>query len=425
MTLDQLRQKVFNGEALSDAELHRLKNALQNREAEGLAAILVQALVNADAIDEALLLVTRLLKDAPRDAQLHLAKARALIAMEKWNEAEPALKQALALHGGSDPEVEKALAVIHLRRGEFERARQTIERLLQADPFDHEAQQLLLELQQLEGATLNSAPDATAAADAFKAALTGALNRRSIAFLLQGDQLLIRSGRSTIARFSLRTLLDEFRTTGRTMEAYADTLTSEMADRGLGVRAGRLHLLSSVLPVLRDDAFLEKAEGAARREGPAGLWVFYVIEDPAFVRYVPQRSLDRSRVTLEELDERAWKNLARKPAPLKPIELVQGALRIAAQSTGLWGLTGNDGHDPARMLATATRAQLEEKLGAVPMRVYLGLRELVLLCRADDEAHAKQLAEMSAADDGINGVFELRNGILNSLSAWAESDVTA
>ncbi len=417
MTLDQVRLKVFAGEALTDAELARLQVAVQNHEDRDVRALWVQALVNADALPEALTLADRLLRDAPRDAQLLLAKARALISAERWADAEPVLTQALAVNP-DDPEIFKALAVIHLRRHELARAHDWVKKALERDPFDAEAQTLMAELApQVEG----SAPElaSSAAERDFREKTLEALKRKSIAHLVQGDSLLIRAGTGAAARLSWPALRSQQRASGQSVDTFAEALATELAQRTLGLKPGRLPLLLKVLPVVRDARFLEQAEGAVHREGPADTFIFYVIEDPAFVRYVPERSLQSARVTLDELDEHAFKNLAHKPVLPKPIELVQGALRLAAEPTGLWGLTGNDGHDAARLFSRPTQAALEETLGAEPLRCYLGLRELVLLCRASDEALATQLSQMQATDEGIAGAFEYHRGTLKRLSAWS------
>jgi len=418
--LDKIRLKVWDGESLSEQEFDDLKKAVQNRASPELHGTLVQALVNADAVDEALSLVNRLLSENPYDAQLHIGKARALMSKEEYGEAEVSLKSALKINP-NDPEVLKALVVIWMRRGEFLKAKKTIEEMLREDPLDSEAQQLSLELESAEVKLAN--PNAQKLQDPqFRGAVVSSLKARSIPFLIQGDNLLIRSGKSTVARLVLSELQSDFETSGHSLDSYADSMATELSERTLGIRPGKLHLLSKVLPLLREPAFLESAVGAVHREGPAGLLVFYVIEDPSFARYVPERALAKSQLELDELDAQAFQNLESIPVKLKPIELVDGALKIAEALTGLWGLTGNDGHDAARLLVPKIRREIESQMGPGRWRVYLGLRELVLLCREDNLEMVEQLETLQAADNGIAGRFEIENGILQALASWPQAE---
>jgi len=170
-----------------------------------------------------------------------------------------------------------------------------------------------------------------------------------------------------------------------------------------------------VLPVVRDSGFLERGLGTARREGPAGLWLFYAIEDPEVVLYVPEGLLATWRIPLEELDLAAWKNLETRPTDVRALELEQGALRLSVTPTGLWALAHGDGHDGARLLTPSHQATIERVVGPGPHRVYLGLRELVLLCQETDEPSVKKLEGLDAAREGIQGTWRLHEGRLSPL----------
>jgi hypothetical protein len=236
---------------------------------------------------------------------------------------------------------------------------------------------------------------------------------------LQKEQLLVRLGKGGVARLELKSLYRGFLDQAASLEVAVEALGKELAERALGVPAGRAPLLAEVLPVLRESAFVERAVGAAHREGPAGLLVFYVLEDPQLVRYVPLGVLSSHRLTLEELDDAAWKNLDNQTVAPRALELELGALRLASEPTGLWALARGDGHDAARLLCPSQQAQVIEKLGAGPMRVYLGLRELVMLCRADDGPNVAKLAGLEASADGIPGAFQLSAGRISRLDDWS------
>jgi hypothetical protein len=100
--LQRIKEKVWNGEVLSNDELSELRRAAQNEGGPTLRTTVAQALINADAISAAIPILEAVRRDFPRDLQAHLAMARALISVEKWNEAEAPLNQALALNPG-DP----------------------------------------------------------------------------------------------------------------------------------------------------------------------------------------------------------------------------------------------------------------------------------------------------------------------------------
>src|SRR5688500_4243648 len=122
LSLDELRRKVEAGERLSDEELAALKRAAQEQGGPTWRLALAHGLVNAEAADRALPWLERLARERPRDVQVQLGHARALVALERWAEAERPIQLALAL-SPQDPEAMKALAAVCLRRGEIARAR--------------------------------------------------------------------------------------------------------------------------------------------------------------------------------------------------------------------------------------------------------------------------------------------------------------
>lgn len=413
MELDRIRVKVWNGETLSDVELDLLRRAAQHEGGPLLRTTVAQALINADQLPQAVGLLETIRRDFPGDLQVHLALGRALISMEKWTEAEAPLTRALALNP-DDPEPMKAMATIALRRAEFPRARALLEHVLRVDPFDTEAQLLFSEVEATAPAELTAAPTL----EDFTHALAERLRAQSTPHLLQKDQLLIRLGKGGVARFELDALFHEAQRMGRSIAEGVELFAKDLAERSLGLPAGRLHLLAKVLPVVRDSAFLERGLGTARREGPAGLWYFYAVDDPEVVLYVPEGLLAALRISLEQLDDAAWKNLEARPTEVRALELEQGALRLSVTPTGLWALAHGDGHDASRLLTPSHQAKMERVAGPGPWRVYLGLRELVLFCHERDEVSARKLEGLDSAREGIQGAWRLHEGRLTSLPDW-------
>ncbi|GMU59538.1 MAG: hypothetical protein AMXMBFR34_13010 [Myxococcaceae bacterium] len=413
MSVERIQSKVWSGERLTDDELNELTAAAQREGGPTLRTTVAQALINADHPRQAISLLLAVRRDFPKEAQVHLALGRALVSLEKWTEAEEPLERALELNP-ADPEPLKALATVALRRAEWSRAKELLQQVLRKDPFDSEAQLLFSEVEAAQPADLAHGPSL----EDFTHALSEALKAQSTPFLLQKDAVLIRLGRGGVARFDLDSLFREARRTGQDLDGAVALIGRDFAERSLGLPPGKLQLLSKVLPVLRDSSFLERATGTVRREGPAGLWFFYAVEDPEVVLYVPEGVLSAMRVDLEQLDTAAWKNLEAHPAEVRAIELEQGALRLSATPTGLWALAHGDGHDGARVLTPSHQAALEKAAGPGPWRVYLGLRELVLLCRESDAASAKKLEGLESAREGIGGAWRLFEGRLSPLPEW-------
>ncbi|MCU0695608.1 MAG: tetratricopeptide repeat protein [Myxococcaceae bacterium] len=401
------------GEPLDAAEFAALERAAREEGGPRLRTAVAQALINADEVVEAVRLLETARRDFPTNLHVHLAFGRAAASLERWGDAERALHQALELQP-DDPEVLTALAVVALRRGERTRARALVDDVLSRDPFHAEAQLLASELK-------SGAPQAELAAsrEDFVHALLDQLKRQSTPHLMQKQQLLVRLSRKGIARLDVDALYQDFVDSGRGLDEGVRSVGREIAEKALAVPGGKLQFLSRVLPVLRDSSFLERSEGAVRREGPAGLWVFYAVEDPEAVLYVPQGLLDSHRMTVDQLDAVAWKNLDARPAEVRAIELEQGALRLSPNPTGLWCIAHGDGHDGARLLTPAHQAAMERTAGPGPFRVYLGLRELVLFCRLGDPLNAAKLEGLDAARDGIGGGWRLEGERLTPLSDWA------
>ena len=400
-----IRQKVEAGEALSDAEFSVLARHARAQGGPALRlTVAARAAQRGGDERQGLSLMERLARDFPRDVQVRLGHARALIGLERYADAERALKDALALNPG-DPEAFKALAVVALRRGEVARARNFVAEVLRRDPFDGEARLLKAELEEVDPGGVPA--EATALKSEFITALLKRLEAKGVAHLRHGRDVLVKLAGGGVARVDTGSLYAGYVEGGKSLAEAAEATAAELEVLAMGVPATREALLGAVLPVLRGPGFRESASGSVSREGPAGLMVYYVLDHPELVRYVPRMVLEAGRATLEELDAAAWENLGRKPGRLAPARVRGGLLGLAERPSGLWVLGTSDGHDAARLLWPAHRALLARELGGGPWRVHLGHRELALACREADAEAVAELESLRAAPNGIQGRFHL------------------
>ncbi len=411
--LNRLLHKVETGEILSDEELRALEREATAQGGLSLKLSVAHALLNAEATEPALGLLKGLEKDFPNDAQVPLAMARAHFSVERYAAAEAPLKRVLQLNP-ADLEAMKGLALIAMRRGEQARAEAWVKTVLEKDPFDAEAQQLMGELE-----SAGSKPVAMLASlEEFVKALRAGLAGRAVTHLIQKERLFLKLADGDVARLELKGLHQSYMDSGQSLDDAVTSITEELTAQVIGLPAERADLLSKVLPVLRDDRFAQRVTGLMTREGPAGLCLGYALEHPDFLRYLPLTVSNSHGVTLEEVDQAAWANLAKTVLAVHAIDFDPKALALASSPTGLWALARGDGHDAARLLLPNVQSVLREKLGDGPWRVYLGLRELVLLCREDDAETIAKLDGLDAAGDGIAGAFIFHQGSLKPLDEW-------
>lgn len=420
--LERIRQKVERGEPLSETELDRLSAWAQAHPGPTLRLTVAHALVNAEQEHQALPMLERLVRDFPRELQAWLGLARAQMSLDRTTEAERTLQQALSLNP-HDPEALKALAVIAMQRGEFARARQWVLDVLRRDPFDDEAKLLRAELETPDLASA-SAPSTSAPAvpleaeldpaarrvalrPEFTRALVRLLKAKDIVAAVKEDELWVQPPGAKVARVNLGSLYAAYLAENRPLDAFLRTLAEGLTAAALGVPDSADALLAQALPVLRPSSFKEVAPGAAHREGPAGLFIFYALEDPELVRYVPSGSLEARGVTVDALDAAAFANLDRHPAPLQRVRIEQGRLFGGHARTGIFALCAEDGHDGARLLTSTVRTQLAREVGPGPWRVDLGRREAALVCRDLDADACAQLDGLAPEADGIEGTFVL------------------
>lgn len=409
--LESLRRKVEAGEALSDAELATLRDAAAGSAGPTLWLAVAHALVNAGADREALPLMERLRKDFPKDLQVRLGLARALLGLERHGDAEDVLREALVLSPG-DPEAVKVLAVLALRRGEKGRAQQYVRDVLERDPFDAEARLLREELEAVELPAHAPAEEQVLRPE-FNAALAAALRRAGVQFRLQGRDVLVKLASGEVARVNVGSLYAAYHGGKQGLTGYVEKLAAQLGGMSTGLGEEASSLEHRVLPVLRPGGFEAHAVGALHRAGPAGLEVFYVLEDPEYVRYLPESTLKSARLTVEAMDSAAWRNLEARPVPVRPVVVDRGVVRLAETVSGLWAVAGGDGHDGARLLTVEQRRRLALQTGEGPLRVSLGWREFALVCRDSDAAECEALAKLGHAPDGIPGLFRLTGDSLS------------
>ncbi len=418
--LDGIRRKVEQGEALTPREWEQLTAAAQAQPGPTLRLAVAHAMMNAGEERTALPLLEALVRDFPRDLQSWLGLARALLSTDRKAEAERALREALAL-SPHDPEALKALATLAMGRGEIARARQWVADVLRRDPFDSEAQLLSAELDAVEG-SLGAGTGGGgegqeyALRPEFLRALTSALRGRGAAVSIQGDALFLKTAKGDLGRADLRSMYASYlggtQPLGPFIAAAADGLIS--VTRGVG--GDREALLGRLRPVLRPMGFDAVARGALWKEGPAGLAIFYAIEDPQYVRYLPEGVARSNGMTVEEVDRASFEALGRSPAPLRAVQVLEARLLASVGPTGVWAVSAEDGHDAARLLTVSQREELRKVAGPGPWRVDLGRREAAIVARADDVDAVDDLEAIAPAEDGIPGKFLLHaDGTLERL----------
>jgi Tfp pilus assembly protein PilF len=403
--LESIRRKVEAGEALSDSELAALRDAAAGSTGPTLWLAVAHALVNAEAEREALPLLERLRRDFPKDLQVRLGLARALFGQERHGDAEEVLREALILNPG-DPEAIKVLAVLALRRGEKGRAQEYVRDVLERDPFDAEARLLKEELEAV-ALPAEALAEEQVLRPEFNAALAAALRRAGVKFRLQGRDVLVKLGGGEVARVNVGSLYGAYQGGKRGLAEHVEKLAAQLGGMSAGLGEDTAALERRLRPVLRLAGFESQAVGALHRTGPAGLEIFYVLEDPQYVRYLPESSLQATGLTAEAVDSAAWRNLEANPAPVRPVVLDRGVVRLAETFSGLWAVAEGDGHDGARLLTVEQRRRMALQAGEGPLRVNLGWREFALVCRESDAAECEALAKLGHAPDGIPGLFHL------------------
>lgn len=411
--LDAIRRKVEQGEALTPREWERLTAAAQAQPGPTLRLAVAHAMMNAGEERTAVPLLEALVRDFPRDLQSWLGLARALLTTDRKGEAERALREALAL-SPHDPEALKALATLAMGRGEVARARQWVADVLRRDPFDPEAQLLSAELDAVDGSAGVGAGGEEgqeyALRPEFLRALTSALRGRGAAVSIQGDALFLKTAKGGLGRADLRSMYASYLGGTQPLAAFIAAAADGLISVTGGVGGDRDELLARLRPVLRPMGFDEVARGALWKEGPVGLAIFYAIEDPQYVRYLPEGVARTNGLSVEEVDRASFEALGRSPAPLRAVQVLEARLLASVGPTGVWAVSAEDGHDAARLLTASQREEIRRVAGPGPWRVDLGRREAVILARAGDVDAVDDLEAIAPAVDGIPGAFVLHEG---------------
>jgi len=397
---DDLRRKVERGETLSPGELEALE-ASGNGSPEGRLAV-VHALLNAEQVAPALARLGGLRRDFPRRKDIQLAWARALVMKEDWAQAEALLKEAFA-QDPADPEVLKALAVLALRRHEFVLAKRWVSDARRADPLDDEARLLEAELEAAGELPPPPPPSSPATLEAFAGALEAAMRAEGLAPVRRGDQLFLPGRTRRLARLLLEPLHADFLREQRPLQPFVEEFARHLAEESCASATDRAALLSSLRPVLRGAGFEAQARGAARKALGEGLQLFYVLDHPTLVRYVPEGMARTLGQDAAELHAPPLLNLEGAPTALTPVRRTETGFAPSPGVTGLYALWHGDGYDGARLLVTAVRARLRERCGPGALRVWLGARELVVVAAGGE---ASQLARAPVLD-GIAGDWQL------------------
>jgi hypothetical protein len=410
MRLSFVQRKVEDGEKLRPEELALLRRAAEADAGPTLKLTLAHALSNAEEDLQALELLTRLKRDYPGDLPVLLGYARALAGLERYSEARAVVEEARRRHP-DDPELHKVTALLALRRGEFQRAAHHAAEARRRDPFDVEARIIDDELEhaELPQDATPSRVEPPASKESFLVSLERALQRHEISQLKRGRSLWLRLPGGRVGRLDLDLLYSSYLEQELPVESVAEAFARELAGAS-ELPVTKAELLERVRPVLRSASFLGRAKGCAHREGPAGLLVFHVLHDKDLVRYVPEGSLSSLTVTLEELDEAAWRSLDNLRAEPRPVIVDRGAPRLSPEPLGLWALAEADGYDASRLLCPTQQGLLAQQIGPGPYRVSLVRRELTLVCREDEAEWVAALDTLAPSGEGVPGRFRLIAG---------------
>lgn len=143
--LDSLVTRVEEGDALTKEELELIGREVERRpDSLDWRLCLAHALINSDQPHRALEVLKFEGADTMREILLHMARARAFGALERYAEAEVELKKILQIYPGHADAL-RSLAILRLRAGAPADAAALCESVLLADPLDEPTRQILAE----------------------------------------------------------------------------------------------------------------------------------------------------------------------------------------------------------------------------------------------------------------------------------------
>lgn len=402
--LEEIQNRVEAGEPLTEAQARILEATALSNPGPKWRLVIAHALINAERADAALPLMEALVRDAPKHPQTKLGLARALIALERFGDAERMLRERLG-DSPTDPEALKALAVLALRRDERDLAKKLVTDALAQDPFDQEAQLIAAELDPASRTEVPPPePVAIASERGFVEALREDLAARQVPFLQRGGQLFLKA-EGHVGRVEVRGLYDSYVRETRPLEVVVKEIAKELAGAGQQP-LGPMQLLERVHPVLRGAEFVQKATGSLSKQLSPGLQLFYVVDDPELVRYVPGNLSAKAGLGPEDIHQRAMANLGARSVELKRVRIDGAAVLPTGSSSPLVAIWEGDGYDGARLLLPEVRAQVLRALGTEEAWVNLGRRDVAIACARSDPEALRQLRKLAAAD-GLSGLFVL------------------
>ncbi|MBI5544603.1 MAG: tetratricopeptide repeat protein [Deltaproteobacteria bacterium] len=395
--LEALVARVEQGEPLDDTQLARLERAAAEHEpALDWLLCYAHALLNSDRPRPAAALLDRVISRAPDVPLARLAKARALGAMERWDEAEAELRRVLARRP-RHADALRALALLRLRAGAPRDAARLAQQVLEADPRDDASRQILAE------AEAASSPDAAAATvDPFAQGLRRTLIERGIKTRLdpQRGLLLVELQPGRLGRLSLESLRESARADPRGQGAFAESLVDSLTRLAPPAALPPLEeVRARVFPALRPASFPEKAGPVLSAPGPAGLLWVYALDHPGFVTFLPPEAPGRWGLTLDEIARLALDNLDRHPLAPSRYRAVEGRLSESEHGWDVLAFDEGDGYDAARLLAPRHRGLLDS-LHPGPWTVVLPTSGYALLAREDDLSATAVIRSAAQAEGG-------------------------
>ena len=143
--LDSLVTRVEEGDALTQEELDVIGREVQRRpDSLDWRLCYAHALINSDMPHRALELLKFEGADSMHEILLHIVRARAYGALERYAEAEAELKKILRIYPGHADAL-RALAIMRLKSGAPADAAALCESVLITDPLDDATRQILAE----------------------------------------------------------------------------------------------------------------------------------------------------------------------------------------------------------------------------------------------------------------------------------------